>query len=154
MSDHFENPRFIEEWTVGETVTTDPYTFTPEKIIEFASEYDRQPMHTDPEYAANGPFGVVIASGFQTVAIAFRLLCDTGVFGGHGLGGPGMDEIRWLVPVRAGDTLTAKATVMEARLSKSKPDRGLLRLSFDVTNQHSETVLTFQSMSIIKARGG
>lgn len=146
-------PRFIEDWTVGETLVLGPATLTEKQVQDFARDYDPQPMHIDPDYAAAGPFGGVIASGFQTVALAFSLVVRRGVFGTNGLGGPGMDEIRWLKPVKPGDRLTNHVTVLEARRSASKPDRGLLRLGHDLRNQRDETVLTFTSMSIVRSRG-
>lgn len=148
-----EAPRFIEDWRAGETLVLGPAVLGEDEILAFARDYDPQPMHTDPDYAAGGPFGGVIASGFQTVALAFSLVVRHGVFGTNGLGGPGMDEIRWLKPVKPGDRLTNHVTVLEARRSGSKPDRGLLRLGHDLRNQQDESVLTFTSMSIVRARG-
>ena len=144
--------RFIEEFEEGETFTTADAILDEETIIDFARDYDPQAIHTDPDYAADGPFGGIIASGFQTLGLSFRLFLDLGLFVDTSMAGPGMDEVRWLTPVRPGDALHCVVTVLEARRSSSKPDRGFLRLSFDVRNQKSESVMTFQSMTIIKAR--
>lgn len=147
--------RYIDDYQVGETFTTAPGTLDEATIIAFAKDYDPQPIHTDPAYAAeHGPFGRVIASGFQTLAFSFRLYLDFGHFEGTGLAGPGMDEVRWLKPVFAGDRLTTHVTVLEARPSQSKPDRGFLRLGVEATNQDGVTVLTYQSMTMLKRRPG
>jgi acyl dehydratase len=145
--------RCIDDYHVGETFTTRAAALDEEAIIAFARDYDPQPIHMDPEFAANeGPFGRVIASGFQTVAFSFRLYLELGHFEGTGLAGPGMDEIRWLKPVFPDAPLTSHVVVIEARPSQSKPDRGFLRLGFEVTNGAGETVLTYQSMTMLKRR--
>lgn len=147
--------RYIDDYTEGETFTTRSAALSEAAIIAFATDYDPQQIHTDPVYAAEeGPFGRVIASGFQTVAFSFRLYLDLGHFEGTGLAGPGMDEIRWLKPVFPDDPLTSHVTVLEARPSASKPDRGFLRLGFDVRDGAGESVLTYQSMTMLKRRGG
>ncbi len=116
--------------------------------------YDPQPMHIDEAYATGpGPFPDIIASGFQTVAIAFKLFAENGFFAGDvALGGPGMDEVRWLKPVFPEDVLTNHATVLEARRSRSKPDRGLIRVHHDVKNQHGDGVVTCITISMIRCR--
>lgn len=145
--------RYIDDFTVGETFTTRAGTLDEATIIAFAKDYDPQPIHTDPVYAAEqGPFGRVIASGFQTLAFSFRLYLEFGHFEGTGLAGPGMDAVRWLKPVFAGDALTSRMTVLEARPSQSKPDRGFLRLGIEVTNQDGDMVATYQSMTMLKRR--
>lgn len=144
--------RYIQDFTVGETFVTAPGTLSEAQVIAFAHDYDPQAIHTDKAYAEAGPFGGLIASGFQTLGFSFRLYLDLGHFIDVSMAGPGMDEIRWLKPVRPDDELTSHVTVEEARISQSKPDRGFLRLSFDVRNQDGETVLTYYSMTILKAR--
>lgn len=146
--------RFIEDYKAGETLVSAPYTLTRESLLGFARQYDPQSMHIDEGYARqDGPFKDVIASGFQTVAIAFKLFVETGVFDGDvALGGPGMDEVRWLQPVFPGDVLVNHAVVLEARRSRSKPDRGLLRVQHDLKNQSGDSVVTCITMSMIRAR--
>jgi len=147
--------RFIEDYEVGETLVSAPYTLTRESLVRFAGEYDPQPMHIDEDFArAAGPFGDVIASGFQTVAIAFKLFVETGVFDGDvALGGPGMSDVRWLQPVYAGDVLVNHATILEARRSESKPDRGLIRVRHELHNQSGATVVTCTTVSMVRCRG-
>ena len=143
--------RYIQSYSVGETFVTASGSLSEEKVVSFALDYDPQAIHTDKTYAENGPFNGIIASGFQTVAYSFRLFLDLGLFVDVSLAGPGMDEIRWVQPVRPDDSLTSHVTVEEARRSRSKPDRGVLRLSFDVRNQHGDTVITYKSTTMIKA---
>ncbi|MDF1749524.1 MAG: MaoC/PaaZ C-terminal domain-containing protein [Alphaproteobacteria bacterium] len=147
--------RFIDDYTVGETIVAPAIEFTEDFIIDFAKVYDPQAIHIDKDYAVNeGAFGGLIASGFQTLAASFSSFIGMGYFKDVSLGGPGMDEIRWVKPVRPGDTLTPSFTVAEARKSKSKPDRGILHFNVNVRNQDGDTVLTFSSMTMIKARNG
>lgn len=144
--------RYLEDYTVGEVIVAPPVRFDEDYIVDFAREYDPQGIHIDKDYAESGPFGGLIASGFQTVAASFASFLRMGLFVDVSLAGPGMDEIRWVRPVRPGDSLTPHVTVTEARRSRSKPDRGILHLSWDVRNQDGDTVLTMSSMTMIKTR--
>lgn len=146
--------RFIEDYEDGETLVSAPYSLTRQSLLEFAREYDPQPMHIDPDFASGaGPFGDVIASGFQTVAIAFKLFVEMGVFDGDvALGGPGMNDVRWLKPVFPGDVLVNHATILEARRSQTKPDRGLIRVSHNLKNQSGESVVTCETVSMVRCR--
>jgi acyl dehydratase len=127
------------------------YTFTDADIITFAHRYDPQVFHLDVEAAKTSIFGGLIASGFQTLAATFRLVHAIG-FLGHNMGGPGMDELRWLKPVRPGDTLRAVAEIVEVTPSRSKPDRGALRYKVAAVNQNGETVMTALITSLILRR--
>ena len=146
--------RYLEDYTEGEAIISEPFTISRGELLNFARVYDRQPMHIDEAFAtSDGPFHDVIASGFQTCAIAFKLFVDLGFFAGNvALGGPGMEFVRWLAPVFPDDTLTNHVTVKEARRSKSKPDRGILGLAHDLRNQDGVTVLTYTTASTIRCR--
>jgi acyl dehydratase len=136
MIEVFQTPatdRFFEDYKVGSTYNCGSFTVTEAEIIAFASEYDPQAMHVDPDLAAKGPFGELIASGWHTIAKTMRLMVDQ-FLPHNGLAAPGIDELRWPRPVRPGDTLTLYATVQEARRSQSKPDRGLLHVLLEVRN--------------------
>ena len=146
--------RWFEEFTVGETFETRGVTLTESQIVDFALTYDPQQMHVNAAAAAEGMFGGLIASGFQTLALSFRLFFDLGLVEKSNIVGPGMDEIRWLAPVKPGDTLKSVVEVLEARESRSKPDRGTVRFGFTALNQRGETVLTFQAITIIRKRFG
>src|ERR1700761_5423314 len=117
--------RFFEDYRPGATYECGTFSVTEDEIIEFARKYDPQAMHIDPHLAAEGPFGQVIASGWHTVARTMRLLVEN-FLPHNGLAAPGINELRWPLPVRPGDTLTVHVTVEQARVSRSKPDRGLL----------------------------
>ncbi len=147
-------PRYLEDYTAGELIVSQPFLLHRSDLLRFARFYDAQPIHIDESFASHrSPFGDVIASGFQTVAIAFKLFIDLGFCGGDvALGGPGMDAVRWLIPVFPNDTLTNHVTVVGARISKSKPDRGILSLNHDLRNQNNATVLTFNTTSMIRSR--
>ncbi len=126
-------------------------TVTQQDIIAFARQFDPQTMHTDPVAAAKGPTGGLIASGWHTVAMMMRMYADH-VLPEDGLPAPGVDEVRWLRPVRAGDTLRMRVTIEDARVSKSKPDRGIIRPFSEVLNQHDEVVLTMRPINLIRRR--
>lgn len=146
--------RYLEDYTEGEVIVCGPFTLGRAELLDFARMYDPQPMHVDEAFATtDGPFHDVIASGFQTVSICFKLFVENGFFEGDvALGGPGMDDIRWLAPVFAEDVLTNHVTIVEARRSRSKPDRGILRLGHDLRNQSGVTVVTCITASMIRCR--
>ena len=103
--------RWFDDLVVGERFVTQGYTFTEAKIIDFAFKYDPQPFHLDVSAAARSPYGGLIASGFQTVAVCFRLFIQSGVIIDSSVGSPGIDEMRWLAPVYPGDTLHSEVEV-------------------------------------------
>lgn len=144
--------RYFEDFSVGDTFKSRSVTFTEASIIEFAFKYDPQRFHIDAEAAAESPFGGLIASGFQTLAQTFRMWLDEGVLAKCGIGAPGIDELRWLAPVRPGDTLHMTAEVAEIRPSSSKPDRGVVRFSYTAANQRGETVMTLSVAQLVLRR--
>jgi acyl dehydratase len=143
--------RFFEDFTVGATYLCGSFTVTGDEIIGFATRYDPQMMHVDPRLAADGPFGEVIASGWHTVARTMRLLVDN-FLPRNGLAAPGVDELRWPRPVRPGDTLTVRATIEQARRSRSKPDRGLIHTLVEVVNQNGGMVMSMKPMNLVRVR--
>lgn len=144
---------YLDDFRVGDRFDSPAgYTFTDADIIDFALRYDPQQFHVDAEAANRSHFGGLIASGFHSLAIAFRLFYSTGALASANMGGPGADELRWLKPVRAGDTLRATAEILEARPSTSKPDRGVLRYRIAATNQNGDTVLTVIITSMVKRK--
>jgi acyl dehydratase len=154
MADGFSTlpiDRFFEDYTVGATYLCGSFTMSQDEIIAFATRYDPQVMHTDPVLAAQGPFGAIIASGWHTIGLAMRLLVEN-FLPHNNLPSPGIDELRWLRPVRPGDTLTLRATVTEARRSRSKPDRGLIHTFLEVVNQDDEVVMTMRPMNFVRVR--
>jgi acyl dehydratase len=146
--------RHFEDYVPGMTETLGPIAMTEAAIIEFARAYDPQAIHTDPARAAAGPFGGLIASGWHTVCVAMRELVRGYLAGSAALASPGIDELRWLQPVRPGDSLRVRVTVVEAKRSRSKPDRGLVRTSIEAINQRGEVVMRMTAMNLIRCRDG
>ena len=134
---------YFEDFKPGDRFESATLTITEALIIEYARFYDPQPFHTDPEAARATVYGGLIASGMQTIGIAFKLFMQTGALAACSLGSPGLDEIRWKAPVRPGDTVRVVAEVAETRPSSSKPDRGIVRILFTTLNQRGEAVSTF-----------
>ncbi|MGD8289266.1 MAG: MaoC family dehydratase [Gemmatimonadota bacterium] len=130
------------------------YEVTEEEILEFARKYDPQPFHTDPEVAKGSIYGGLIASGWHTCAMSMRMLCDKLLLRAASLGSPGLDQIRWLRPVRPGDTLGGFMEVVESRPSRSKPDRGIIKSRWEVKNQDDEVVLTMEGAAMYRRRDG
>lgn len=143
---------YFEDFSIGQTYETGGATLDEAAIIDFARSYDPQYFHLDAEAAKGSMFGGLIASGFQTLATSFRLFADLGLMRASGMGGPAMDEVRWLRPVRPGDRLSVTVTVREANPSRSRPDRGSVRWGFETKNQAGETVLTALITSILARR--
>ena len=144
--------RYFDDFEIGERFESHGVTVTESQILDFALTYDPQPFHLDREAAAASPFGGLIASGFQTLALGFRMFYQGGVIADCGLGSPGMRELRWRAPVRPGDTLRTLTEVKEVRPSRSKPDRGSIEMAFEVRNQHGDAVLTFLATIILARR--
>ena len=144
--------RHFEDYVPGLSETLGPIAMTEAAIIEFATRYDPQSIHTDPQWAAGGPFGGLIASGWHTVCVVMRELVLGYLAGSASLASPGIDELRWQKPVRAGDSLHIRVTVVDARRSRSKPDRGLVRTSIEAINQSGEVVMSMAAMNLIRCR--
>ena len=142
--------RSFDDFQVGERFVSPGITVTEADIVDFAFRYDPQPFHIDAIAASESPYGGLIASGFHTMALTFRMFWQTGVLAGCCLGSPGIDAVRWRLPVRPGDTLTASGEVLEARPSGSDPSRGIIRMRFTATNQHGEIVLTFEAAIFLR----
>ncbi|MGC8660009.1 MAG: MaoC family dehydratase, partial [Desulfomonilaceae bacterium] len=126
--------RYFEDYLPGTIHEFGSITVEETDIIEFARRFDPQPFHIDPRAAERSVFGGLIASGWHTACLAMRLLVDNYVSKVASLGSPGADELRWTEPVRPGDTLNLRVTVLESRLSHSKPDRGTIRSLVEVMN--------------------
>jgi len=144
--------RYFEDYVVGAIYEFGEMAVSEADIVEFARRYDPQPFHVDAEAAAASPFGGLIASGWHTAALMMRLLVDNYVSSVAGLASPGVDELRWVRPVRPGDRLRLRVEVLEARRSVSKPDRGILRSALTVLNQADETVMTVRSLGMLRCR--
>ena len=141
--------RYLEEFTVGQVFDTEPVTLSEADLIAFAERYDPQVMHTDPQGAKDTAYGGLIASGHQTIGTAFAQFIKIGIFAENSLGGPAMDEVRWAAPVRPGDTLVTTAEVLEVRKSKSRSDRGIIRMQF-LTKVDGGEVSRFQTTTFLR----
>ena len=143
--------RRFEDYPVGAVFDIGTFVLSEDEIVAFAARYDPQAMHTDRGWAAQGPFGEVIASGWHTIAALMRLIVEN-FLPENGLASPGVDELRWLLPVRPGETLRAQVTVTEARPSRSRPDRGLVISFVEVLNLAGDPVLTMRPMNFVRCR--
>ena len=143
---------FWEDLPVGTVLDLGTRDVSKEEILEFATKYDPQSFHIDEEAAKDSIYGGLIASGWHTCAMVIRLLCDSLLLRAASMGSPGIDELRWLKPVRPGDTLHATMEVIESRASRSKPDRGLIKSRWEVTNQTGEVVMTMEGMGMYRRR--
>ncbi len=143
---------YWEDFSVGQVIKLGMRAVPREEIIEFARRYDPQPFHTDEEAAKNSIYGGLIASGWHTCALMMRLLYDGLIKRAASMGSPGIDNIRWLKPVRPGDTLRAQMTIMETHASASRPDRGLIKSNWEVFNQNDELVMTMVGVGMYRRR--
>ena len=139
---------YWEDFYPGQVLEAGGASLSAEEIIEFGKKYDPQPFHIDEEQAKQSVFGGLIASGWQTASLCMRLICDLYLLEAASLGSPGIDELRWVKPVRPGDTLSGRMTVLESIPSRSKPDRGMVRSLMELRNQHGEVVLTVKGLSL------
>ncbi|WP_316148905.1 MaoC family dehydratase [Cupriavidus sp. BIC8F] len=143
---------YFEDFEVGSRRELGSYLVTEEEILAFARQYDPQPFHIDKEAAAKSIYGGVISSGWMTCSIMMRLLVLSSTGKSASMGSPGVDEIRWLKPVYAGDTLSVVLNVLDSRPSQSKPDRGVIHTQWEATNQRGELVCTVKGMGMYGRR--
>jgi len=144
--------RYFEDYVPGAVFEYGEIPVTKDEIVEFARRFDPQYIHVDPERALQGPFGGLIASGWHTAAMMMRLIVDNFLPTRASLGSPGIDELRWLKPVRPGDVLSIRLSVLEATRSRSRPDRGVVRTLCEVLNQDREVVMSLKAMNIMACR--
>jgi acyl dehydratase len=144
--------RYFEDYAPGTTCECGSVSVDAAEIVFLAKEFDPQPFHVDPVAAADGPFGGLIASGWHTAALTMRLLVENYLSAEASLGGAGVDEIRWPYPVRPGDTLRVRATVVESRRSLSKPDRGIIKTLAETANSDGRTVMRCTAINLLRVR--
>ena len=146
------NARYLEDFQVGERWVSAPTLITETEIVAYGLANDPQPMHTDPEWARTGPFGGLIASGWQIAALSMRLFVQSGGYGKTPVIGMGIDELRWRKPVRAGDVLTVEREIVDVMLSTTHADRGTIRTRVSVRNQSGDLVMTLFTLGRVPAR--
>jgi acyl dehydratase len=144
--------RYFEDYIPGSVHEFGSMTVEESEIIAFAERFDPQPFHTDPVAAGQSVFGGLIASGWHTASLTMRLMVDNFISHVASLGSPGVEELYWLKPVRPGDILSVRITLLEAQRSTSKPDQGFIRGFTEVLNQHGEIVMTMKSGGFIRCR--
>jgi acyl dehydratase len=147
-----ERPRYFEDFVVGATFDLGEREVGQAEMIAFAREFDPQSYHTDPDLARSSIFGGLVASGWFTVGIYMRLLVDAILGQAASLASPGVEQVRWPRPVRPGDRLRARLTVLETRLLASRPDRGLVRTRGELLNQDGEVVLSLEAVNFLGRR--
>ena len=144
--------RYLEDFKVGEVIEGGARTISMDEIVAFAREFDPQPFHTDEAAARASMYGGIIASGWHSGSLMMRLFYDSLFRDTASMGSPGIDELRWLKPVRPGDTLSLRTTVLEVIESRSKPDRGLVRTFCELLNQDGEVVMTLKPVNFVRRR--
>ncbi len=142
----------FEDFKVGQVIELGSCTVSKDEIIAFARKFDPQPFHIDEAAAERSIYGGLIASGMHTCSIFMRLLYDGLLSRAASMGSPGQDELRWIKPVRPGDTLSARGLVEELIPSRSKPDRGLIRTTYEVFNQDGDKVMTLRGIGMFEKR--
>jgi acyl dehydratase len=137
--------RYFEDFAAGQVVELGSHAVTEGEILDFARRFDPQPFHVDPAAARESVFGGLIASGWHTGAMWMRLYVDSMLGNTSAQGSPGIEELRWLAPVRPGDTLRGRLTVLEATPSDRRPDRGTIRIRGEMVNQDGVVVMSMVS---------
>lgn len=144
--------RYWEDFKVGEVEQIGGKRVDKEEMIAFARQYDPQPFHVDEAAAKQSIYGGLIASGWHTCAMVMRMMCDAYMLHSASVGSPGIDNLKWLKPVRPGDTISARRTTLEMRASKSKPDIGIVNNLWEVFNQSGEMVMSMQGYGMFRRR--
>jgi len=143
---------YWEDFAPGRVFESGTRTLSEEDILRFAREWDPQTYHTDAEAARRSPFGGLIASGWQTAAVCMRLMCDSYLLETSCVGSPGLDELRWTKPVRPGDTLRMRSTVIESAPSGKQPNRGTVVFRWEILNQNGEVALSMLGRQLFLRR--
>ena len=144
--------RYLEDYVEGDIHEFGPLTVTEDEIMAFGKKFDPQVFHTDPIKAKETVYGGLIASGWHTSSLFMRLFVENYLAGKASLGSPGVDELRWLKPVRPGDNLLLRVTVHKVKPSTSKPDRGVLFSFCEMVNQKNDVVSTMMALNLIRYR--
>ena len=143
-----------EDFSPGRVFEHGPRRITREEIVGFAAEFDPQPMHLDEAAARETLLGGLSASGWHACCILMKMCTESFVLNSASMGAPGVEEVRWLIPIRPGDALTLRATVVETRASSSRPDMGFVRFMFELLNQTGEQAMTLTTSLMIGRRAG
>ena len=142
----------FEDFTPGRVFEHGPRRVTRDEIVGFAAEFDPQPFHLDEDAARATVLGGLAASGWHSCSLLMRMSAESFVLNSSSMGAPGVDEVRWLMPIRPGDDLTLRSTVVETRVSKSRPDMGFVRFMFELFNASGEKVMTLATSLMMGRR--
>ena len=143
---------YFEDFEPGHMMELKGPTVSKEDIVEFATRYDPQPFHVDEKQAKQSAYHGLIASGWHTVSMCMRMICDAYLLESASMGSSGVDQVRWLIPVRPGDTLSLRMTVLETKASQSRPEMGIVRHRWDVFNQNQELVMEMTGVGFFRRR--
>jgi acyl dehydratase len=144
--------RYFEDFREGERLTHGPTTVTEADIVGFAAEFDPQPFHLDPVAARDTLLDGLAASGWHSCAVLMRQMCEAFLLDSASMGSPGVEEVKWLRPVRPGDALSMEAEVKDVRASRSRPEMGLVTFAFALRNQRGEAVMTMANVIMFGRR--
>ncbi|HEV8262257.1 MAG TPA: MaoC family dehydratase [Burkholderiales bacterium] len=148
-----KEPKYYwEDFKVGEVHQIGEKRVAKDEIVAFGRQFDPQPFHVDEAAAKASMYGGLIASGWHTVALVMRMMCDSYMLDSASLGSPGIDNLKWLKPVRPGDTIRAQRTTLEVRASASRPEMGLVKTRWEVFNQNGEQVMTMEGYGMFRRR--
>lgn len=145
--------RHWEDFTSGSVAVYGPRLVTREEIVGFAAEFDPQPMHLDEMAASATPLGGLAASGWHSCCILMRIIAEGFINDSHSMGAPGVDEVRWLRPLRPGTQVRVRATVLETRASNSLPDVGFVKYLFEMLDEQDAVLTAMTSPLMIRRRG-
>lgn len=143
---------YFEDFEPGHMTEVKGPTLTKEEIVEFASRFDPQPFHVDEERAKSSIYHGIIASGWHTVSLCMRMICDAYLLDSASMGSSGVDQVRWLIPVRPGDSISLRMTVLETKASRTRPEMGIVRHRWDVFNQNQELVMEMTGIGLYRRR--
>jgi acyl dehydratase len=144
--------RYFEDFTPGMVIEHGPRPVTREEIVAFAAEFDPQPMHLDEDAARHSILGGLAASGWHTCCLMMRMACDSFVLNSSSMGAPGVDEVKWLKPLRPGTNITLRTTVLEIRTSKSRPEMGFVKALMEVLDDEHRQIMTLTTSMIMERR--
>ena len=144
--------RYFEDFQTGQELPLSPHTVTRAEIVAFAAEYDPQPFHLDESAGADTLLGGLAASGWHTCALFMRMMYDGWLSESASMGSPGVDTLKWMRPVRPGDTLSGRSVVLETQASKSRPDRGFVRVRHEIVDARGELIMVLENPIMVSRR--
>ncbi len=148
------NHRYFEDYVPGTVHEFGWMNVEQDEVISFGKRFDPHVFHTDPEGATKTMYGGLIASGWHTSALMMRLYADNYLSHVASIGSPGVDQLKWMLPVRPGDRLAIRVTIKDANRSRSKPDRGIVHSFIEVLNQNDQIVMSMKAVNFVLCRNG